>query len=266
MKLIGHAFLSGRIDFVRELNPWAFQRIDQGMRQSQRDRILVDPTQAQVELHPAPLNEGEAPEWMDSLERILRSCDKFYLQFKSEVLRFRFAQLDAGKDRQFVTIGTQEEFDQYTQQHWQQIKYFYAERRLGAFCFDFNTLITNRINSKVDSSPMELELRFDQNHSDGKPRIVIDATGSSAPLEIIEWRGTVKEGENGRFAPKNKHMQVSVRNVNRPFTMLHEDRKEFGSHAYTLAGEKMEQLLERVTTRRMKERAAMAAEESVEEA
>ena len=266
MKLIGHAFVTGRIDFTRELNPWAFQRIDQGMKQSQKDRILVDPTQARVELHSAPVNGEETPDWMELMEKFLQCCDNFYLQFKSNVLRFRVANMDAGKDRKFVAIGTQEEFDHFTKENWQRIKYVYAQRRVGAFCIDFNTLTTHRVGAQLDSQPLELELRMDQFHPDGKPHIVIDATGSGAPLEIIEWRGTVDEGENSRFDPKNKHLKLSVRNVNRPFTLLHEDRKEFGSHSYTLAGEKMEQLLDRVIIRRLREREASEEAESLEEA
>lgn len=254
MKLIGHAFLTGRIDFGRELNPWAFQRIDAGMKQSQKDRIHVDPRQAKVELISAPVNGAERPAWMPELEKILRSADSMYLQFKSGVLRFRMASHDAGKDRTFITIGTQEEMDAFADQHWQKIRYFYAERRPGALsCFDFHNLITHRTDSQDATQPMEVNIRLDQHHASGTPQLSIDATGSAAPLEIIEWRGSVKEGEKSRYLPPNKHMIFKVRNMNRPFTMLHEDRKEFKSHSYTFNGSAMEELFKRVVDRRIKE-------------
>lgn len=260
MKLIGHAFLTGRVDFNRELNPWAFQRIDSGMRQNQKDRILVDPTQAEVVLESAPVNQGQAPTWMESLQDIMRSADSIYLQFKSEVLRFRMAYHDAGKNRNFVTLGNQDEFDRYAQEHWQNIRYLYAQRRMGAYCFDINTMISHRHDHAEQTRRIELETRFDQHHESGQPQIAVDATGSAAPLEIIEWRSNVKEGEVGRYSPEGAHLEVSVRNVNRPFTILHEDRVEFKSHSYTFNGEKMQQLLQRVVQRRLKERQSEIAD------
>lgn len=262
MKLIGHAFNTGRIDFTRELNPWAFQRIDAGMKKSQRDRILVDPTQAKIELHSAPVNDGVVPEWMGEMEQFLQCADSVYLQFKSEVLRFRNANLDAGKKRTFVAIGSAAEFDQYAAENWSRIRYFYAERRISAFCFDVTTLITHRHDAEPMPNRMELELRMDLQHFSGQPQLVFDATGSSAPLEIIEWRGTVKEGEIGRFSPKDADIILGVRNVSRPFTFLHEDREEFKSHSYTFYGEKTQKLLERVLEKRIKQLAAEAASEA----
>lgn len=262
MKLIGHAFKTGRIDFTRELNPWAFQRIDAGMKKSQRDRILVDPKQAKIELHSAPVNEGGAPEWMGEMERFLQCSDSVYLQFKSEVLRFRRANLDAGKNRTFVAIGSAAEFESFTADNWKRIRYFYAQRRVAAFCFDVTTLITHRHDAEPTPNRMELDLRMDLQHFSGKPQLVFDATGSAAPLEIIEWRGTVKEGEIGRFSPKDADIILNVRNVSRPFIFMHEDRAEFKSHSYTFYGEKTEQLLERLLDKKQKQLAAEAASEA----
>jgi hypothetical protein len=260
MKLIGHAFLTGRVDFNRELNPWAFQRIDAGMRQNQKDRILVDPSQAEVVLVSAPVNEGQNPDWMQQLQEIMQSADSIYLQYKSEVLRFRMAYHDAGKNRNFVTLGNQDEFDRYSQEHWQRIRYLYAQRRVGAFCFDINTMISHRSDRNEPTRRIELETRFDQQHESGQPQIAVDATGSGAPVEIIEWRSNVKEGEIGRYSPDDAHLEVSVRNVNRPFTILHENRTEFKSHSYTFNGEKMEQLLRRVIQRKLKDRQSEIAD------
>lgn len=261
MNLIGHAYATGRIDFSRELNPWAFQRIDAGMKKSQRDRILVDPSQVEIELQSAPINGDDAPTWMRETEILLSTADSIYLQHKNNVLRFRVANLGAGKDRRFITLGTQDEFDQFAAMNFQRIRYLYAQRRPNAFCFDIHTLISHRLDSELETTRLELELRLDQLHESGKPQLALDATGSSAPLEIIEWRGNVKEGETARYSPEDRHVVVSVRNVNRPFTILHEDRKEFKSHSYTFNGEKMEKLHERVIDRRLKAIAAAKAKQ-----
>lgn len=252
MKLIGHAFQSGRIDFLREDNPWAFQRIDAGMKQSQRDRILVDPTQAPVELVSAPVNEGDIPDWMEEVEAVLRSADSMYLQYKSGVLRFRRANHDVGNLRQFVTLGNQDEFDLYASEHWQRVRYLYARRRPGAYCFDVHTMITHRTTSDEQTQRIELPARIDLLDASGEPQITFDATGHAASVDIVEWRGTVKEGEIGRYAPEDSHLDFFVKQVHRPFTFLHEDRQEFHNHSYTFAGDKMRQQLKRLIKKKLK--------------
>ena len=132
MKLIGYAFSTGRIDFTREDNPWAFARIDAGMKQSQKDRIRLDPSQAPIELRSAPINGDDVPEWMESMEEVLRASDSIYLQYKqSGVLRFRRANHDAGRHRTFITLGNQDEVDLYANENWQNIRYLYAQRRVA---------------------------------------------------------------------------------------------------------------------------------------
>jgi len=79
MKLIGYAFETGRVDFSREDNPWAFSR------------IMVNPTQAPVELKSAAINEA-TPTWMKEVERLMLTADKIVLQYKEPgILRFRRA-------------------------------------------------------------------------------------------------------------------------------------------------------------------------------
>jgi len=254
MKLIGYAFLSGRIDFTREDNPWAFARIDAGMKQSQKDRIRLDPSQAPIELRSASVNEGEEPAWMASMEEILRASDAIYLQYKeSGLLRFRQAIHDAGKNRSFITLGNQEEAEHYAEEHWQRIRYLYAERRPGAFCFDVNTMFTHKNNFTEKTNRIEIAARLDTTHDSGEPQFTFDATGSAASVDIIEWRGTVKEGEVGRFAPEDSHLEISIRNVTRPFTFLHEDRLEFHNHSYTFSGDKMHDHFRRVVKKRLKQ-------------
>ncbi len=265
MKLIGHAFQSGRIDFLREDNPWAFARIDSGMKESQRDRIRVDPTQAPLELVSAPVNQGEIPDWMEEVQRVLRSADSMYLQYKSGVLRFRRANHEVGDNRQFVTLGNQDEFDLYASEHWRRVRYLYARRRPGAFCFDVNTMITHRTNSDEKTQRIELPARIDLLDVSGEPQITFDATGHNASVDIVEWRGTVKEGEIGRYAPDNSHVEFSVKQVHRPFTFLHEDREEFHNHSYTFAGEKMRQQLDRLVKKKLQALEKILADEGSSE-
>jgi hypothetical protein len=250
MKLIGYAFQTGRIDFTREDNPWAFSRIDAGMKQSQRDRILVDPTQAPVELRSAAVND-EPPEWMEEVEGVLRSADSMYLQYKSGVLRFRRANHEAGANRQFVTLGNQDEFDLYASEHWQNIRYLYALRRPNAYCFDVSTMITHKIDPNQKTTRIEMPAKLDLTDPSGEPMISFDATGSTATIEIVEWRGSVKEGEIGRYAPEDSHLEFNVKLITRPFTFLHEDRKEFRNHSYAFRGEKMRGQLKRLVKKKL---------------
>jgi hypothetical protein len=250
MKLIGYAFKNGRIDFLREENPWAFTRIDQGMKQSQRDRILVDPSQAPVELRSAAVNEV-IPPWMEEAETLLKTADSIYLQFKNDVLRFRKAIHDAGKNQEFITLGNQEETDHFAQEHWSRVRYLYAYRRPNAFCFDVTTMITHKTNSKTDTQRLEMPARMDLTDPSGIPKITFDATGHAATVEIVEWRGTVKEGEVGRYAPENRHLEFTVHHVCQPFTFLVEDRREFRNHSYTFSCEKMRKKLERVVKKKL---------------
>ena len=264
MKLIGYAFESGRIDFPREDNPWAFARIDSGMKQSQKDRIRMDPAQAPIELRSAPVNGDEVPDWMEYMEEVLRSSDSIYLQFKSGVLRFRRANHDAGSNRTFITLGNQDEVDLFAGENWQNIRYLYAERRIGAFCFDVNTMFTHKSNNLEKTRRIELQARLDLHHESGHPQFTFDSTGSAASVDIIEWRGSVKEGEVARYAPDGAHMEIEVRNVHRPFTFLHEDRIEFHNHSYTFAGDKMINHFQRVVKKRLKQIERELAEQDAE--
>ena len=255
MKLIGQAFNSGRIDFHRKENPWAFQRIDAGMKQTQADRIRLDPAQAPIELVSAAINGDQTPSWLASLERVLKTADSIYLQYKAGVLRFRMASHDAGKNRTFVTLGNQDEFNLYSSTNWQNLRYMYASRGSGntAFCFEVQTLITHRKGTQPLTDRFEIQARMDNLLENEKPRLIVDATGSTASVELIEWRGTVKEGTTGRYSSDDERIVFSVREVNRPFTLLHENRVEFNSDSYTFSEEKIGPLLERVIEKRLKQ-------------
>lgn len=255
MKLIGQAFNTGRIDFHRKENPWAFQRIDAGMKQSQADRIRLDPSQAPIELVSAEVNGEQVPSWLERLESVLKTADSMYLQYKSGVLRFRMASHDAGKNRTFVTLGNQDEFNLYASTHWQNLRYMYASRGIGStsFCFEVQTLITQRKGNKRLSAEVAVEARMDSMVENAKPRLIVDATGSTASVDLIEWRGKVKEGETGRYTVDDNRIVFSVRDVNRPFTLLHENRVEFNSDSYTFGADKVSPLLDRVIDKRLKQ-------------
>lgn len=255
MKLIGHAFNSGRIDFTRVDNPWAFRRIDSGMKQSQADRIRVDPSQAPVELRSAPVNGNEVPDWLEHMERVLKTADSMYLQFKSGVLRFRLASHDAGKNRTLMTLGNQDEFNLYATQNWRNLRYMYAERGIGASSFSFcvQTLITHRKGSPAQDQSIALQSRMHCDEQRGKPRLMVDATGSNASVDLIEWRGKVREGERARYAVDEHRIEFSVREVHRPFTLMHENRVEFNSDSYTFSDDKVTHLLDRVIEKRLKQ-------------
>ena len=85
----------------------------------------------------------------------------------------------------------------------------------------------------------------------GELNVTFSATGSEAAVEIVEWRGLVKEGETGRYAPEDSHIVFSVHQVHRPFTFLHEDRREFRNHSYTFTASRTQDLLKRIVKRKL---------------
>lgn len=256
MKLIGYAFETGRIDFAREDNPWAFQMIDSGMKASQKDRIVLDPLQAPIELHSAEVNEEE-PEWMKDTELLLQSANQIILQYREPgFLRFRKATHDAKQDRTFITLGNQDESNLYSEEHWSNIRYFFALRR-NIVNFDITTIITHKDGQGADEGGLSrIELPARMEVVEGVPKMTFDSSGSKATPDIIDWRGTVVEGDTGRYCPDGSYIKLQFAQVNRPFTFLHEDRKEFSNHSFTFGGSKMDGLLARTIRNRMRDAAA----------
>ena len=160
----------------------------------------------------------------------------------------------AGKDKQFVTLGTQEEVDQFCAEHWQNVRYFYALRR-DVFQFVVNTMITHKVGSEPSQESIEIAGRVDYETDPERPMVVFDSTGSLAPIEIIEWRSTVKEGEVGRFDPAKTKVLFNIRAATRPVTLFHENRVEFQNHSYTFGGDKMWDRFNRLVGKRLKQRA-----------
>ncbi len=255
MKLIGYAFETGRIDFARVDNPWAFQMIDSGMKASQKDRIVLDPLQAPIELRSADVND-EAPSWMKPTELLLQSASQIILQYREPgFLRFRKATHDAKQDRTFVTLGNQDESNLYAEEHWNNIRYFFALRR-NIINFDITTIITHKVGQGAEEKGLSrIEMNTRMEVVENIPTMTFDSSGSKATPDIIDWRGTVIEGETGRYAPEKSFIQLKFAQVNRPFTFLHEDRKEFHNHSFTFAGSKMDGLLSRVIKARMRDAA-----------
>ena len=229
--------------------------IDSGMKDSQKDRIVLDPLQAPIELHSAEVNTEE-PTWMKSTELLLQSANKIILQYREPgFLRFRKATHDAKQDRTFVTLGNQDESNLYSGEHWGNIRYFFAHRR-NIVNFDITTIITHKKGQGADEgglSRVELPARMDI--VDEVPKMTFDTSGSKASPDLIDWRGTVIEGDTGRYCPENSYIKLMFNQVNRPFTFLHEDRKEFSNHSYTFGGSKTDGLLSRTIRNRMRDAA-----------
>ena len=257
--IVGTVFETGRIDFSRKDNAWVFDMIDGSLKDNQRDRIRFDPSQAPVQLKSAPINEGGEPEWMAGIERSLKTADSIYLQFRKGILRFRLAIHQAAKHHQFVTLGTQEEVDLFCEKHWQNVRYFYALRR-DVFQFVVNTMITHKGGSEPSPESIAISGRVDYQTDTNRPMVVFDSTGSSAAVEIVEWRSKVREGEVGRFDPANTKVLFNLRAATRPLTLMHEDRVEFKNHAFTFGGDKMWNKFDRLVAKRLKQRMADAEE------
>ena len=115
------------------------------------------------------------------------------------------------------------------------------------------TLITHRKGNQQPAEKVDIQSRMDSVAENAKPRLIVDATGSTASVELIEWRGTVKEGETGRYTVDGSRISFSVRDVNRPFTLLHENRVEFNSDSYNFGADKVVPLLDRVMDKRLKQ-------------
>jgi hypothetical protein len=117
-------------------------------------------------------------------------------------------------------------------------------------------MITHKVGAEPTKETVEIAGRVDYQTDLQRPMVVFDSTGSSAPIEIIEWRSKVREGEVGRFDPAKTKVKFHVRAATRPMTLLHEDRVEFQNHAYTFGGDKMWDKFNRLVAKRLKQRAS----------
>ncbi|MDA8563948.1 hypothetical protein N9L06_05795 [Mariniblastus sp.] len=117
-------------------------------------------------------------------------------------------------------------------------------------------MITHKASAEPSSGSIEIAGRVDYQTDSNRPMIVFDSTGSAAPIDIIEWRSKVREGEVGRFDPAKTKILFKIRAAARPVTLLHEDRVEFQNHAYTFGGDKMWDRFNRLVAKRLKQRLA----------
>lgn len=241
--LKGILYASGNIDFPRELNQWAFARM-QAMRTEQEKRVVFNPAIAPVELSRAAGVEQETTGWLERLQDIVNASSSVNLLRREETLRLRKAVHTIDDQSGIVTLVSQEAFDEFCREHWERVSYFYASRHDG-FRFDMVTLISLRDGEPDRENRLELNARVVAMPDHDLPFLTFDATGSAAPVAIVDWRGTVEEGESGRFRVDDCQVSLRTPQVKVPLTFLYEVREEFRNRAYHFQGEKLERQLKR---------------------
>ncbi len=244
--LKGILYPSGNIDFPRNLNEWAFARM-QNLRSDQEKRIVMHPELAPIELSRSPELQEEA-NWLESMQDIVNASTTVNLARREAALRLRQAVYDISEDLKIVTLATQEAIDEFAAAHWKRISYFYAARHDG-FRFDLGTLISMKQDEPHREKAMELVTRVVEQSTGQVPSLTFDATGSHADVNIVDWRGTVAEGETGRFKLDDTEVRISVPQARMPMTFLFERRPEFNNYAYIFAGDKLERQLKRAFRR-----------------
>ncbi len=250
IKLQGIAYHSGHIEFSREENQWAFEKIDSEMKSGQERRIRFDPAIAPVEIRASEMDEGNLP-WLEQTQLTLQTADSIYLQKHRGFLRFRQAIHNVGTNQKFITLGGQEEVNNFAAEHWSKLRYFFAVRR-DIVKFDMVRLITWKPSDMRETRTLELITRLDANIDEVVPRITFDCSGSKSDVEIVEWRSGVKEGEKGKFFPEERHIQMVLTQAHQPFTFLQEFREEFDNYSYTFADEQLTKKLNRVIKKKLK--------------
>lgn len=241
--LKGILYQSGNIDFPKSENEWAFARL-QGLRNDQEKRIIMHPEVVPIELGRSPeLDESETA-WLDDLAEIINACSSVNLQRRESTLRLRKAICDIDENHKLVVLVSQEAIDEFAQQHWQRIAYFYAQRHDG-FRFDIGTLISMKDHEPPRPNQMELIARVARQDEGIVPSVTFDATGSHADVRIVEWRGNVSEGESGLFKEDDTGVRISLPHARQFLILLYEKRPEFSNYSYYFAGEKLEKQIRR---------------------
>lgn len=246
LKGILHA--SGNIDFPREQNAWAFERM-QGLRSDQEKRIIMHPEVVPLEFSRAAGIEKEKTAWLEPLQEMLNASSSVNLLRRPEALRLRKAIFDLDKNCRIVTLVSQEAFEEFSQEHWNRIAYFYAYRHDG-FRFDITTMISMKDREPNRERNMELTTRVVEGVDGKLPKVTFDATGPGAHVNIVEWRSAVPEGETGRFKEDDIRIHLTMPKMKVPLTFLYERREEFGNHSYQFSGERIESELKRLMKRR----------------
>ena len=231
ISLTGYAHSSGTIAFPRTENAWAFQRMDADMKSGQEKRVVVKPEIARIVVLPSPKATLDELPWMERTQMLLSTAETVYLERHEDLLRFRQAIHKISKDQQFVTLGSQEEVDEFSHSRWSKLSHFYAARREG-FRFDITKAICRMRDIDKKSNQMEISTRLFEYEYDELPRLTFDATGSDVHTDLISWRSMVKDGESGRFAPEGTRLQLRIRGIKQPFSLIYEFRSDLNSHWY----------------------------------
>lgn len=244
--LCGVLYQSGNIDFPRNQNEWAFSRL-QSLREEQLNRIVMNPEVAPIELTRSPEVDETETQWLDELVPVLNLCNAVNLQLRDSTLRLRKAICDIDDTHKLVVLISQEAIQEFAQEHWQRIAYFYANRHDG-FCFDINTMISMKAEEAAREETMELVTRIvETGEEDLIPsRVTFNATGSAAHVKVVDWRSTVNEGEKGRFKLDDTEVHLTFSQILRPLVFLYEKREEFHNHSYIFAGERLEKTLKKL--------------------
>lgn len=241
-------YASGNIDFPREQNGWAFDRM-QGMRSDQEKRVVVHPEIAPLEFARAAGVEKEKTGWLEPLQEMLNASSAVNLLRRPEALRLRKAVFELDKHSRIVTLVSQEAFEEFSQEHWNRIAFFYAYRHDG-FRFDISTMISMKDRESAREKNMELTTRVVDGVHGKLPCVTFDATGAAAHVNIVEWRASVAEGQTGRFKLDDTRIHIVMPKMRAPLTFLYERREEFGNHSYQFSGERIESELKRLIKKR----------------
>jgi len=219
------------------------------MKSGQERRIRFSPAIAPVEIRACEADVGKLP-WLEQIRRALQTADSIYLQKHKGFLRFRQAIHHVNKNQMFITLGGQEEVNEFALEHWSKVRYFYACRR-DLVKFDMVRLISCKPSDSRVTTSLEVIARLDV--VDGaQPRITFDSSGSKTAVEIVEWRSSVKEGEKGKFFPEEQHISITFSQAQQPFTFLKEYREEFDNFCYSFADEELIKKLNRVIKKKLK--------------
>ncbi len=247
--LKGILYPSHHIEFPRELNPWAFQRMDAEMDKSKSNRVVMKPEVAPIELEPSSSIEPKDAMWLERTTNLLNTSDNVFLERKDQALRLRRAVHEINKHCQLITLAAQEDIDEFAAEFWSKVSFFYATRH-DSFQFSLGTLISLKHGERERERTLELQTHQVANESGDPPQLIFNATGSSASVDIVEWRSSVPEGESGRFLLPDCQVAVLVTMAKQPMTFCHEYRDEYKNHAYIFEGEKLESRLARMLKRK----------------
>ena len=255
--LRGKVFQSGVVEFLESENEWAFKAMRSG-KMEPGGRVVLDPAKAPIQL---AISEKATPDkvpWFGRLQKLLDSADRIYLKPVGDTMRFQQSVHRLEEHVSVRTLAGQDDVDRFAATYWQKLKYFYATK-VDNIRFDLKKIVTHRITMTDRTERIELATRMFSEQDEDISHVTFDATGSGAPNDIIDWRGTVKEGETGRFAPANAHCRLSLSLVRRPLTFVHEYRQEFKCHAYEFEGDQMNQCM-----RKIEKRMASRAQQSID--